>query len=260
VPLRECRAYALRTYALGEADLIVVFYTLEYGSVRSVANGARRIRSRFGSAFQPLTLSSLVFFEKEGRELTRVSSCEVEHSCYHALLTPEAAATAAYFAELVQEFTRQRDPNPAVFRLLGAVVEALEEGVSLAVAARYFEVWMLRFSGLLPRLGVCGVCGRDLEAGRWVVPHPLEFVCRGCRGRRQGAKWLSPGGTALLEAILEKKPVEVAAGAGREGGAVQRLAAVNRLLIRGHLDRSLRSVRYFDRLRQDRRRRAPTTR
>lgn len=259
MPLRECEAYALRTYALGEADLIVVFYTLEYGIVRSVARGARRLKSRFGSAFQPLTRTSLVFFEKEGQELTRVSSCEVEHSCYPVLLTPEAAATAAYFAELVQEFTPQRDPNAAVFRLIGAVVQALEAGVSLEVAARYFEVWILRLSGLLPRLETCGVCGRDLEPGRWVVPHPLEFVCRSCRGGRQGARWLSPGGTELLETILRSKPEEAAARAGRDPGAARRLAAVNRLLIRGHLDKSLRSVRYFDRLRQDRRSREPTT-
>jgi hypothetical protein len=66
----------------------------------------------------------------------------------------------------------------------------------------------------------------------------------------QGARWLSPAGTALLTEILKKKPADVARGAGRDRGAVRRLAAVNRLLIRGHLDRELRSLRYMDRLRR----------
>jgi DNA repair protein RecO (recombination protein O) len=250
VPLRQTPAYALRHYVLGEADLIVVFYTLEFGRVRSVARGARRVRSRFGSAFQPFTRSELVFFEKEGQELTRVSSCEVERSYYESLLSPEAAAIAAYFAELVIEFSVERDPNPPLFRLLGAVLSAIEEGVPLPVAARYFEVWVLQLSGFLPLISACGGCGGRLEAGRWVVPHPLEFVCRECRARMQGARWLSPAGTALLTEILKKKPADVARGAGRDRGAVRRLAAVNRLLIRGHLDRELRSLRYMDRLRR----------
>jgi len=250
VPLRQTPAYALRHYALGEADLIVVFYTLEFGRVRSVARGARRVRSRFGSAFQPFTRSELVFFEKEGQELTRVSACEVERSYYESLLSPEAAAIAAYFAELVIEFSVERDPNPPLFRLLGAVLSAIEDGVPLPVAARYFEVWVLQLSGFLPLISTCGGCGGPLEAGRWVVPHPLEFVCRECHARIQGARWLSPAGTALLTEILKKKPADVACGAGRDRGAVRRLAAVNRLLIRGHLDRELRSLRYMDRLRR----------
>ena len=250
MPLRQTSAYALRSYALGEADLIVVFFSLAYGRVRSVARGARRLRSRFGSAFQPLTRSDLVFFEKEGQELTRVSSCEVERSYYEVLLTPEAAATAAYFAELVIEFSAERDPNPAVFRLIGAVLDGIEAGVPLAVAARYFEVWLLRLSGLLPRLSICGGCGKQLSGARWVVPHPLEFVCRECRDRGGGGSWLSPGGTRLLTEILKAKPDDVARGAGRDERAVQRLAAVNKMLIRGNLDKELRSVRYLDRLRR----------
>ena len=40
--------------------------------------------------------------------------------------------------------------------------------------------------------------------------------------------------------------LEVAAGTGRNLQAVRRLAAVNRQLIRGHIDKELRSVRYLD--------------
>jgi DNA repair protein RecO (recombination protein O) len=249
VPVRQTSAYALRTYALSEADQIVLFYTLDFGRLRSVAKGARRLKSRFGSSFQTLTRSSLSFFEREGQELTRVSACEVEQSYYDVLLTPEAAATAAYFAELVQEFTAERDANPAIFRLMGAVMEGVSEGVSLAVAARYFEVWMLRLSGVLPRLNECGGCGQQLSAERWVVPDPLEFICRQCRVAHSGSRWLSPSGTALLTEILRKPPMEVMHGTGQNRQAVQRLAAVNRLLIRGQLDKELRTVRYLDRLR-----------
>ncbi len=254
MPLRQTPAYALRHYALSEADLIVVFYTLNFGRVRSVARGARRVRSRFGSVFQPFTRSHLVFFEKEGRELTWVSAADVERSFFESLLNPEAAALAAYFAELLMEFTVERDPNPALFRLVGAVLEAVEEGVSLALAARYFEVWVLQLSGFLPLLSTCGNCGKALAAERWAVPHPPEFVCRECHSQFAGNRFLPASGTALLMEILRKKPQDVAAGAGRDGAAVQRLGGINRQLIRGHIDKELRSIRYFERLRRGTRR------
>ncbi len=254
MPLRHTPAYALRTYALSEADLIVVYYTLHFGRVRSVARGARRVRSRFGSAFQPFTRSQLVFFEKEGRELTRVSAAEVERSFYESLLTPEAAASAAYFAELLMEFTVERDPNPALFRLVGAVLGAVEDGVPLGVAARYFEVWVLQLSGFLPLLSACANCGRTLSAERWAVPFPPEFVCRDCHSGIAGSRFLSPAGTALLMDILRKKPAEVAAGSGANAAAVRRLGGINRMLIRAHIDKELRSIRYFERLRRGTRR------
>ena len=254
MPLRQTSAYALRHYALSEADLIVVFYTLNFGRVRSVARGVRRVRSRFGSVFQPFTRSDLVFFEKEGQELTRVSSAEIERSYYESLLSPESAAVAAYFAELLMEFTVERDPNPALFRLVGAVLEAVESGVPLALAARYFEVWVLQLSGFLPQLGICGSCGNELVAERWAVSHPPEFVCRDCHSRFAGHRFLPASGTALLMEILRRKPPDVAAGAGRDTVAVQRLGAVNRQLIRGHIDKELRSIRYFERLRRGTRR------
>lgn len=254
MPLRYSHAYTLRHYALGEADLIVVFYTLEFGRVRAAARGARRVRSRYGSAFQPFTRTDLVFFEKEGRELTRVSSCELERSFYESLLSPEAAALAAYFAELVIEFTVERDPNPSLYRLLGAVLAAVEGGMPRAVAARYFEVWVLQLSGFLPLLSTCGSCGKPLDAERWVAPHRQEFVCGECRRRFGGSRLLTAAGTALLREILRKKPQDVAAGAGRNEQAVRRLAAVNRHLIRGHIDKELRSVRYLNQLQRGTRR------
>ncbi len=109
---------------------------------------------------------------------------------------------------------------------------------------------MLKLSGFLPLLTSCGTCGKELEAARWAVRHPPEFVCRECHKQFVGSRLLSPAGTTLLKEILKKKPQEVAAGAGHDAQAVHRLATVNRLLIHGHIGKELRTVRYLDRLRR----------
>ncbi|TLY27096.1 MAG: DNA repair protein RecO, partial [Nitrospirae bacterium] len=50
MPLLKTAAITLRNRKWGEADRIVTFFTLQHGKLRGVARGARRIRSRFGSA------------------------------------------------------------------------------------------------------------------------------------------------------------------------------------------------------------------
>ena len=58
----------------------------------------------------------------------------------------------------------------------------------------------------------------------------------------------------MLTEILRPRPLQVAAGAAGDVDAVRRLGGVVRQLIRGHVDRELRSVRYLEQLRRNTRR------
>jgi DNA repair protein RecO (recombination protein O) len=80
VPLHTAEALILRTYKLGEADRIVVFLTRDRGKKRGVAKGARRPRSRFVGALEPLTEVRVAYFEKEGRELVGLNYAETVRS------------------------------------------------------------------------------------------------------------------------------------------------------------------------------------
>ena len=77
MPLLESDAIILKTYPLGEADRIVAFFSREHGKVRGVANGARKMKNRFGASLEPLTHSRIQFFEKENRDLVRIQSAEM---------------------------------------------------------------------------------------------------------------------------------------------------------------------------------------
>src|SRR5258705_2173835 len=76
VPLYTADALILRTYKLGEADRIVVFLTRDRGKKRGVAKGARRPRSRFAAALEPMTEVKLAYFEKERRGLVGLNYTE----------------------------------------------------------------------------------------------------------------------------------------------------------------------------------------
>src|SRR4026207_1785846 len=106
MPLYTADALVLRTYKLGEADRIVVFLTRDRGKKRGVAKGARRPRSRYACAYEPLTEVSVAYFEKERRELVGLNYAETRQSPL-ALSSPDALGYVRYFAELLGQWAQE---------------------------------------------------------------------------------------------------------------------------------------------------------
>ncbi len=60
----------------------------------------------------------------------------------------EALGYVGYFAELIDEWAQEADPNETLFRLGASMVEAMAAGVPIEPLARYFEFWLLRLQGV----------------------------------------------------------------------------------------------------------------
>ena len=122
MPLYTADALVLRTYKLGEADRIVVFLTRDRGKKRGVAKGARRTRSRFTGALEPLTEVQVAYFERPGRELVGLNYAETVRSplslCGDAVLG-DAFGYVGYFAELLDEWAQDADADERLYRLYG---------------------------------------------------------------------------------------------------------------------------------------------
>jgi DNA repair protein RecO (recombination protein O) len=247
MPLYTADALILRTYKLGEADRIVVFLTRDRGKKRGVAKGARRTRSRFLGALEPLTRASVAYFERERRELVGLNYAEALQSPL-ALRDPGGLGHVAYFAELIDEWAAEADPtNEKLFRLGAAVLGALVAGVPVEPVARYFEYWLLRLQGVYPSLAACHDCGGALDGGALVAPRERVFVCRRC-GPARGGALLSGAAVAFLRGAGRVPPerlgeLTLAAGAARE------LEAAHRMLIAAHLEKELRSARVLREMR-----------
>src|SRR5512132_2296666 len=110
MPVYTSEALILRTYKLGEADRIVVFLTRDRGKKRGVAKGARRARSRFTGALEPLTEVQIAYFEKERRELVGINYAEVTRSPL-TLISGDALGYVSYFAELLDEWAQDADAD-----------------------------------------------------------------------------------------------------------------------------------------------------
>jgi len=244
VPLYSADALVLRTYKLGEADRIVVFLTRDRGKKRGVAQSARRTRSRFTGALEPLTEVRVAYFEKEQRELVSLNFAEPVRSPL-STPNPDALGYSAYFAELIDAGAADADPDERLYRLGVATLEAVTAGGAVEPLARYFECWLLRLQGVYPPEVACGVCGQEFGAGdgAFLAVDGHGFVCRSCHGAHgTDDRYLSAQALAFLQAARRVRPSEAAA-LGATPSVLRELEVAHRALIAAHFDRTLRSVR-----------------
>src|SRR3970040_834191 len=139
MPLYTADALVLRTYKLGEADRIVVFLTEDRGKKRGVARGARRPRSQFAGALEPLTQVRVAYFEKGGRDLVGLNYAEPARSPLSA--RPEAMAHVGYFAELLDQWAQDGDPSERLYRLRAPGLHAPGAGVGAGALAPSVAAW-----------------------------------------------------------------------------------------------------------------------
>ena len=213
MPLHTTDALILRTYKLGESDRIVVFLTRDRGKKRGVAKNARQSRRRFGGGLEPLTYGRVGYVERERRELVRLDYVEPLRSPLSAV-DGEALGYVSYFAELIDEWAQEADPNETLFRLGASMTDAIAQGVPIEPLARYFEFWLLRLQGV------------------------YEVDRR-----------LSADAQAFLTTARSASPFALSA-VGVSRGALRELEAAHRALISMHLEKDLKSVRVLREMRR----------
>jgi len=186
VPLYTAEALVLRTYKLGEADKIVVFLTRDRGKKRGVAKGARRPRSSFTGALEPMTEVRIAYFEKERRELVGLNYAETYRSPL-TLHSPDALGYVSYFAELLDEWAQEADADDRLYRLGASMLDALSAGVAVEPLARYFEYWLLRLQGVYPEshAGLSDAAIAFLVGSRTVPPQQVGMVPAEPRAMRE---------------------------------------------------------------------------
>ncbi len=163
----------LRMVDFSETSRIGTIWTREFGKVRVLAKGGRRLRGPFESALDLLTLASIVFLRKSSGSLDLLTEARVVER-FPRLRTDLAALYAAYYlAELLGDWTEDYDPHPNLF---DEAVDALRTfgtpTVPVALRLLRFETVLLRELGYAPVLEVCAGCGRPLAPVSVPVPVP----------------------------------------------------------------------------------------
>jgi DNA repair protein RecO (recombination protein O) len=176
---------------IGESDRLVTFYTREFGKLSGVAKGARRPRSRFGSALELFTLGQLVFFESARSELVRVDHFDSLRSFVSVWEDLDRLGHGAWVVESVGRLSADRDPHAALYGLLVRTLRALEGPTKPSRAVLCFALRAVDLLGHRPRLDRCLVCGRVPDGAAQLDSAEGGINCLGCAPAAQGGVVLS---------------------------------------------------------------------
>ena len=214
MPVYTTDALILRTYKLGESDRLVVFLTRDRGKKRGVAKNARKSFRRFGGGLEPMTAGRVAYVEKERRDLVLLNYVEPVRSPL-AATDRDALGYVGYFAELIDEWAPEADPNETLYRLGASMMDALAEGVAVDPLARYFEYWLLRLQGVYQ-------------------PDPRA----------------TPAARAFLDAARASSPLRLA-DVVVAPKTLRELEASHQTLIAMHLEKELKSARVLREMKRD---------
>jgi DNA repair protein RecO (recombination protein O) len=151
----------LRTVKLGETDRIVTVLAQGSGKVRAVAKGVRKPGSRFGARLEPT--SHVAFQCYRGRSdldvVTQVETIDANRALreHYGCLTH-----AVSMLEAADQVAQDREPNPALYRMLVGALRTLADAPTPLVSAAFF--WkLLSLEGFHPMLDACARCGEEQE-------------------------------------------------------------------------------------------------
>jgi DNA repair protein RecO (recombination protein O) len=122
---QKTAGFVLKSLAYGESDLIITFYSRDFGKISGIAKGAKRSRKRFANVFEPFSQIALIFSRKSRDTLALIESCEIiDH--YAAIRADlEKTLTASYFIELADAFSPEGKANDRLFVLLADFLDWL---------------------------------------------------------------------------------------------------------------------------------------
>lgn len=185
--VEKSSAIVIGSFALGESDRVVTFFTRRFGKVRGVAKAARRMTSRFGSALELFTEGEIVFFDGGRSELVQVDHFDITRPFAGVRDDLERLGQAAWMTECVARLTAERDPSPTLYGLLARALEAIETGARPSRVAIVFGVRCIDVLGHRLRTDVCVGCSRprtgttgqasvDVEGGGTVCPTCAHII------------------------------------------------------------------------------------
>jgi DNA repair protein RecO (recombination protein O) len=202
MPAENAIALVVRGFDWSESSRIVTLWSREFGKLRVLAKGGRRLNSSFEVALDLLNVCRIAVIRKATGGLDLLTEAQVAER-FPKLRTHIPALYAAYYvAELLSDGTEDYDPHPALFdETLTALREFGEAGTSVGPRLAAYELTWLHELGYSPALEACAACGRAIAAPTMVSASAGGVVCAECAPRQREKRPITPNALRMLAAL-----------------------------------------------------------
>jgi DNA repair protein RecO (recombination protein O) len=180
--IKKAEAIILHSRKHGETSKILTLYTREFGKMSAMAKGARGARSKYLGTLETFNHVSLVFYQKQGRQLQYLSDASIEHSfpSVHAQLGKMALAAVA--CEIIDKSEQDDQSHPELFKLIVDTLAALNQyEAGLRNIIRAFQIQFISLAGFEPELDACHYCGKsDVDDFNYLSMQHGFYSCDHC--------------------------------------------------------------------------------
>jgi len=145
----RAEAIVLRVQPVTESSLLVLWFTREFGKLKTLAKGARRPKSPMRGRLDLFYQDEISFLRSRRSDLHLLHECFLEKP-HPALRGSVPVLTAAsHVCELVDALTVVEDAHPDLFDLLAEILTSLEKSTTPAQLI-WFELQALATTGWKP--------------------------------------------------------------------------------------------------------------
>lgn len=198
----------LRTWPVTETSLLVTWFTRQCGRLKTLAKGARRLKSSMHGKLDLFYGAEIVFRRSQRSDLHLLNDVYLESARRDIRQSVEQVAAAAAVCEVVDELLPAEDPHESLFDELQVVLDEFAQQANWTLVV-WWELRVLQTAGWKPQwteadgvarvlqsLGIATVAGakrvrltpQQLEAAAGRVERFLE-ANTGRRLRSQGVPW-----------------------------------------------------------------------
>lgn len=224
MPALRTDAVVLHAFDYLETSRILRLATREAGVQSVLARGARRPKSRYGTALDLFASGTAEIYVKPGRELHTLASFDVTRSRGQLATDLERFTAASAIAELAMRFGTS-EGHADLYDALVTTLEAIGDSpANASIDAALAGAWrIVSEMGFAPVLDSCASCHAAIaEDAPASFSHPAGGVlCRRCTSLAGTSRLLPAEARAALRAWVAGAPAPVADGPSRR--AHQRL-------------------------------------
>jgi len=244
----KTEAIVLGQRDFGEADKVVTLYTKDFGKLRVVAKGVRRIKSRFGSSMELFSHSHLMLYMQRKRDLYIVTGSNIIRTHKELRENFDSFITGSCIVELVDKLTEPEEANRYLFSLiLDAFHQIPEQDREIILAI--FVIKVLANSGYKLNLEKCVACGKPipLTEQKKLSVQQGGLLCSRCQSRDLQAVDVS----SLVLEYLKKFEIVNLAKIGRidlEPSVKDELKRIVHFYLSHYLPGGLRTEEFMEKL------------
>lgn len=244
---KKTEAIILRTRDLGESDLLVSFFSSQYGNLRGIAKGARRSSKRFVNSLSTFSLVHIEFREKRSGDLVWLESCELLDGFPGIRADYRLLLRASYMVELMEILFPSNVPSLGMFEILRLALGTLSNGRGSEECMLAFQARAMKIGGFGINLSRCSHCARQYKGEGRALFHPLDgsLVCMACERESAVMPGMEPDTVRILH-DLQSSDRPLPEVVKFNDGAIRELKAVLKAHIEHCLGRQLKSAKYLE--------------